>query len=77
LEFHKSARPVRTASAVQVRKPLYTDAIKRSTHVAAELDSLVTALGPSAPGDWFSNRDASLNRGLVSKAAKYLKQLWV
>jgi tetratricopeptide (TPR) repeat protein len=51
LDFHRTPRPVRTASAVQVRKPIYTDAVARSTKFGADLAPLIAALGPCAPGN--------------------------
>jgi tetratricopeptide (TPR) repeat protein len=45
LAFHETARPVRTASAVQVRAPLYRDAIGRAAPYRAWLGPLLAALG--------------------------------
>jgi tetratricopeptide (TPR) repeat protein len=45
LEFHKTARPVRTASAEQVRQPLYTSGIGYWRHFEKELEPLRAALG--------------------------------
>jgi hypothetical protein len=47
LDFHKTARPVRTASAVQVREPIYRSAVGRAKQYAPYLAPLLTAL--SAP----------------------------
>ena len=44
LEFHHVRRPVRTASAAQVRQPLYRDAVGRAASWGALLDPLVAAL---------------------------------
>jgi tetratricopeptide (TPR) repeat protein len=49
LDFHRNTRFVRTASAVQVRKPIYTDAVARWTKFGADLAPLIAALGPRAP----------------------------
>jgi tetratricopeptide (TPR) repeat protein len=49
LAFHAARRPVRTASAAQVRRPLYDSAIGRARHFAAHLEPLVAAL--AAGGD--------------------------
>ena len=47
LAFHKSARPVRTASLVQVRQPLYRDALGRAQRYLGLLGPLLEALaGP-------------------------------
>jgi tetratricopeptide (TPR) repeat protein len=45
LEFHKTARPVRTASAEQVRQPLYASGIGYWRHFEAQLEPLRAALG--------------------------------
>lgn len=49
LSFHKSARPVRTASAVQVRQPIYKSAIGRWRAYAEFLAPLLTELDLAAP----------------------------
>jgi tetratricopeptide (TPR) repeat protein len=49
LEFHSSARPVKTASVAQVRKPIYKHAVKRWEKYGAGLEPLIQALGASAP----------------------------
>jgi hypothetical protein len=40
LEFHKSSRPVRTASVTQVRQPLYRKAVARWKHYETLLSDL-------------------------------------
>jgi hypothetical protein len=45
LAFHKTERPVRTASATQVRRPLYTSAVGRWRLYADHLGPLLHALG--------------------------------
>jgi tetratricopeptide (TPR) repeat protein len=49
LAFHKTDRPVHTASAIQVRGPIYRSAIGRAQHHAPFLAPLLNAL--SAPND--------------------------
>lgn len=44
LEFHKSERPVKTASVAQVRKPIYKTAVKRWTKYGDGLQPLVEAI---------------------------------
>jgi tetratricopeptide (TPR) repeat protein len=44
LEFHKSDRPVKTASVAQVRKPIYKTAVKRWTKYGNGLQPLVDAI---------------------------------
>lgn len=45
LAFHESARPVRTASVVQVRSPVYTTAVGRWRRYGAAIQPLVDGLG--------------------------------
>ena len=55
LSFHKTERSVRTASAVQVRQPIYLSSIGRWRHYGRQLGPLIDALGrdladgPSTP----------------------------
>jgi tetratricopeptide (TPR) repeat protein len=48
LSFHTSSRPVYTASAAQVRQPLYTRSVGRWRAYAEELKPLLAALGRAA-----------------------------
>jgi hypothetical protein len=45
LEFHRNARPVRTASSEQVRRPIFTDGVDQWRHFEAWLEPLRQALG--------------------------------
>lgn len=45
VEFHKSSRPVKTASVAQVRKPIYTQSVERWRKYGPGLQPLVDALG--------------------------------
>jgi tetratricopeptide (TPR) repeat protein len=47
LSFHETQRPVRTASAEQVRQPIYTTGVGYWRHFANELEPLRRALGES------------------------------
>jgi tetratricopeptide (TPR) repeat protein len=47
LSFHETKRPVRTASAEQVRQPLYTSGVGYWRHFEANLEPLKRALGDS------------------------------
>lgn len=49
LDFHKTERPVRTASANQVRQPIYRTAVERWKPHAAYLGPLLSALGVDNP----------------------------
>ncbi len=51
LEFDKAARPVRTASAAQVRQPIYTTAIGRGRRYGDLLKPLLDALGDLESGE--------------------------
>jgi tetratricopeptide (TPR) repeat protein len=44
LEFHRTQRPVRTASVTQVRQPVYTRSVERWKHYERELGELFAAL---------------------------------
>ena len=44
LEFHRAKRPVRTASAAQVRRPVYGTSVGRWRHYQSELASLLARL---------------------------------
>ena len=48
LEFYKSTRQITTASASQVRQPIYKTAVKRWKRFEAHLQPLISALGPLA-----------------------------
>jgi tetratricopeptide (TPR) repeat protein len=45
LAFHQSDRPIKTASVVQVRKPVYRSSLERWRRYGAEIQPLVDALG--------------------------------
>ena len=45
LAFHDTERPVRTASRVQVRRPIYRDSVGRWRNYERHLEPLKTALG--------------------------------
>ena len=51
LSFHESRRPVRTASAEQVRQPIRKDAADEWRAFEAQLAPMKEALGP-ALNDW-------------------------
>ena len=52
LDFHKTERPVRTASKMQVQQPLFDAPSRRAAAWAGHLDGLMAALAQS-------NREAS------------------
>jgi tetratricopeptide (TPR) repeat protein len=45
LSFHETSRPIRTASATQVRRPIYNSAVGRWRVYEKEIGPLLTALG--------------------------------
>jgi hypothetical protein len=49
LAFHKTKRPVRTASVTQVRQPIFTTSVQRWRRYEKHLGPLLDALGPYAP----------------------------
>jgi len=48
LEFHRTSRPVRTASVTQVRRPIYTSSVGRWKNYALALDDLFAAIPPDS-----------------------------
>ncbi len=56
LDFHRTDRPVRTASVTQVRQPVYRSSVGRWKHYETELADLFAALpeiGPSSSTETF------------------------
>ncbi len=49
LAFHRTSRPVRTASVAQVRQPIFTTSLQRWRRYERHLGPLLEALGPYAP----------------------------
>ncbi len=49
LRHHEAAGPIRTASSVQVRQPIFTTSLARWRRYEADLGPLIAALGPYAP----------------------------
>jgi hypothetical protein len=49
LTFHRTRRPVRTASVAQVRQPIFTTSLQRWRRYERHLGPLLEALGPYAP----------------------------
>jgi tetratricopeptide (TPR) repeat protein len=48
LDFHRTQRPVRTASATQVRKPIYSNSVARWRKYEAFIEPLLAELAPLA-----------------------------
>ena len=53
LDFHKNTRPVNTASAEQVREPIYTDAVEFWKHYESQLEDDREILAPLVEAAWF------------------------
>jgi tetratricopeptide (TPR) repeat protein len=51
VDFHRTQRTVRTASAAQVRRPIYRSSVGRWRRHAAQLSPLLEALGVGASGE--------------------------
>ncbi|MBF0175902.1 MAG: tetratricopeptide repeat protein [Magnetococcales bacterium] len=51
-EFYHTKRPIQTASALQVRQPLYQTSVQRWRVYQQQLAPLFAALGPWAPPEW-------------------------
>ena len=49
LAFHQNRRAVRTASRLQVRRPIYSSSVQRWKHYEAHLLPLFAALGEAPP----------------------------
>jgi hypothetical protein len=49
LQFHRTKRPVRTASVAQVRQPIFRTSVERWRRYQRHLGPLFEALGPYAP----------------------------
>jgi hypothetical protein len=62
VDFHKSNRPVKTASVAQVRKPIYTGSVERWRKYGPGLQPLVDALG-------YMPKDASAAKASTAAAA--------
>ena len=57
LSFHESSRPVRTASVVQVRQPVYSSSVGRFRRYGRELQPLIDALGYTDDAGRETNRE--------------------
>lgn len=74
LQFHKTKRPVKTASTWQVRQPLYTTSVQRWLHYEKELAPLIKSLGKFyIPPDSAVGKAAKIAKKAVSKVKKKKK----
>jgi len=58
LRFYETSRPVRTASVVQVRQPIYRDSVRRWRPDPAVLAPLIDGLGTAGGADGGSRPDS-------------------
>ena len=68
LEFHKSDRPVKTASVAQVRKPIYKSSVKRWAKYGSGLQPLVDAI-EERPGEEAKPAAKSKGKAKVKESA--------
>ncbi|MGO9702465.1 MAG: sulfotransferase family protein, partial [Xanthobacteraceae bacterium] len=59
LDFHRNERPVRTASAIQVRQPIYRSSVGRWRRYQNYLGPLFAELAPTNGADVLQMRKAS------------------
>jgi tetratricopeptide (TPR) repeat protein len=69
VEFHKSSRPVKTASVAQVRKPVYSGSVERWRKYGPGLQPLADALG-YVPEDAAASSDGKSEAAPAKKSAK-------
>jgi len=62
LAFHETARPVNTASLVQVRQPIYKSSVGRSRLYGSRLKPLMDALGIDDPSSSKADQGAIVSR---------------
>jgi len=72
VDFHKSDRPVKTASVAQVRKPIYKTSVQRWKKYGDGLQPLVDAIGGSEPAK--PARKASAKAGAEKKSKAKAKE---
>ncbi|MDB5698815.1 MAG: sulfotransferase family protein, partial [Alphaproteobacteria bacterium] len=70
VDFHKSSRPVKTASVAQVRKPVYSGSVERWRKYGAGLQPLVDALGYVPHDAAASKSDGKTEAAPAKKSAK-------
>lgn len=73
LEFHKSKRPVKTASVAQVRKPIYKGSVERWKKYGAGLQPLVDAIDGKDTAEGPTEGDFSKAKAAAKKPAAKAK----
>lgn len=78
VEFHKSSRPVKTASVAQVRKPVYSGSVERWRKYGSGLQPLIDALGyvpaEAAPAKGAGKANATKNSAARADAKEAAKE---
>jgi tetratricopeptide (TPR) repeat protein len=75
LDFHRTERPVRTASAVQVRQPVYKTSVNRWRKYEPFLGPLFSALGPSISQRLSEGEPAARTAGPLEKLASVFRSM--
>ncbi|MCL6729338.1 tetratricopeptide repeat-containing sulfotransferase family protein [Sphingomonas hankyongi] len=70
VDFHKSDRPVKTASVAQVRKPIYKTSVQRWKKYGTGLQPLVDAIESSVPGKPARKSAAKAEKAAEPKKSK-------
>jgi len=73
LDFHRTERPVRTGSAVQVRQRIYETSVGRWRRYEAFLGPLLSALGPSISQRLSEGETRASTAGRLEKLANVFK----
>jgi hypothetical protein len=69
LEFHKSDRPVKTASVAQVRKPIYKSSVKRWAKYGKGLQPLIDAIADRPASDQANAKSKPKAKSKVKETA--------
>lgn len=75
LDFHQTDRPVRTASAVQVRHPIYKTSIERWRKYEPFLGPLLSALGPLVADRFPERKTRAGFAGQLNKFANLFRSI--
>jgi hypothetical protein len=75
LNFHQTERPVRTASAVQVRQPIYKTSVGRGRKYEAFLGPLFSTLGPTLSYHPSEGETRAVAAGPLEKLANVVRTM--
>ena len=70
VDFHKSDRPVKTASVAQVRKPIYKTSLERWKKYGEGLQPLIDAIGVEQPKPSKAPKAAKATKAATTKKSK-------